>query len=107
MFIVHILTKNIPSLVETRPQSKCEKERAAVENGPLLLGQFTPQCEKDGSYSKVQCHNSTGYCWCVDGDGNKLVETEVRFKRPNCSEGEIYQPNYHHHRQQSLLTFTS
>ena len=63
--------------VEARPKSKCEKERDAVTNGPLLVGAFTPQCESDGSYSAVQCHGSTGYCWCVDGEGNKLVETEI------------------------------
>ena len=73
---------------EARPKSKCEKERDAVTNGPLLVGAFTPQCESDGSYSAVQCHGSTGYCWCVDGEGNKLVETEIRFDRPNCTKGK-------------------
>ena len=73
-----------------RPKTKCEKEKAARENGPLLIGGFIPQCEEDGSYSEVQCHGSTGYCWCVDGEGNKRLETEVGPGfRPNCTEGKI------------------
>ena len=75
-----------------RPKTKCEKKRTASENGPLLIGAFIPQCEEDGSYSEVQCHGSTGYCWCVDGEGNKRLETEVRpGLRPNCTKGKIPQ----------------
>ena len=80
---------------EARPKSKCEKERDAVTNGSLLVGAFTPQCEDDGSYSAVQCHGSTGYCWCVDGEGNKLVETEIKFDTPNCTKGETCTIMYH------------
>ena len=88
--------------VEARPKSKCEKERDAVTNGPLLVGAFTPQCESDGSYSAVQCHGSTGYCWCVDGEGNKLIETEIRFDRPNCTKGEMCTIMYHPIRQHTI-----
>ena len=87
-----ILQHNVPFsklLVVAKPKSKCEKERDAATNGPPLVGAFTPQCESDGSYSSVQCHSSTGYCWCVDGEGNKLIETELRFERPNCAGGKI------------------
>jgi hypothetical protein len=82
--------KLFPYSLEIRPKTKCENERDARENGPLLVGAFTPQCEADGSYSSRQCHGSTGYCWCVDGEGNKLEETEVGpGQRLNCSAGEI------------------
>ena len=48
---------------------------------------FVPQCEEDGSYNKTQCHASTGYCWCVDEQGTKLEETEIRFSIPDCDKG--------------------
>ena len=56
----------------------------------MLVGVYIPQCEEDGSYSSKQCHGSTGYCWCVDGEGNKLVGTQAEpGQKLNCSGGEI------------------
>ena len=52
-----------------------------------LLGAFIPQCHEDGAYKEVQCHGSTGYCWCVDESGKKREETQVRFKQPKCGKG--------------------
>ncbi|XP_046859506.1 neurogenic locus Notch protein-like isoform X3 [Xenia sp. Carnegie-2017] len=75
-----------------KAKSKCEKERDAKSNGTLLIGSFVPQCEEDGSYSDVQCHPSTGYCWCVDGEGEKIVGTETRAEEMNCSEGTQSNP---------------
>ncbi|XP_054720321.1 U24-ctenitoxin-Pn1a-like isoform X2 [Uloborus diversus] len=37
-----------------------------------LIGNYHPQCEEDGTYSRTQCHGSVGYCWCVDEHGNKV-----------------------------------
>ena len=72
-------------LIGSRKKSKCELERDSV---PLLqVGAFIPTCEEDGSYSKTQCHESTGHCWCVDEQGTKLKETEVIFGRPDCDKG--------------------
>lgn len=69
----------------SRPKSKCEVERDSVSQ--FLIGAFIPKCEKDGSYSKIQCHGSTGSCWCVDEQGRKLEETETRFSEPDCDKG--------------------
>ncbi|XP_046859521.1 serine protease inhibitor Kazal-type 5-like isoform X17 [Xenia sp. Carnegie-2017] len=77
---------------EAKAKSKCEKERDAKSNGTLLIGSFVPQCEEDGSYSDVQCHPSTGYCWCVDGEGEKIVGTETRAEEMNCSEATQSNP---------------
>ena len=81
--------------IEKKDKSECEKERQSVfESFPIihgkrrpLLGAFMPQCNEDGTYKEVQCHGSTGYCWCVDEDGTKRQETEVRFKQPTCKKG--------------------
>ena len=54
-----------------------------------LIGAFMPECETDGSFKEVQCHGSTGYCWCVDKEGNKREETEIRFKKPDCKPSKI------------------
>lgn len=64
--------------------SKCEKTRLeALAKGPLL-GQFIPHCKEDGSFEPAQCWASTGYCWCVDENGEKRDGTTVRFEQPNC-----------------------
>ncbi|EDO40372.1 predicted protein, partial [Nematostella vectensis] len=47
-------------------------------------GVNVPRCESDGSFSSVQCNELTGYCWCVDRQGNPVFGTEVRGQ-PDCS----------------------
>ena len=32
----------------------------------FLSGAPVPECEDDGSFKLLQCHVSTGYCWCVN-----------------------------------------
>lgn len=46
---------------------------------------FSPECNQDESFKPVQCHKSTGYCWCVDKRGNEIWGTRISGK-PNCSE---------------------
>ncbi|RWS18678.1 HLA class II histocompatibility antigen gamma chain-like isoform X2, partial [Leptotrombidium deliense] len=38
------------------------------------FGAFEPKCEDDGSYKKLQCHGSTGACWCSHPNGDKKTE---------------------------------
>ncbi|OQV16788.1 hypothetical protein BV898_09144 [Hypsibius exemplaris] len=39
------------------------------------VGQYEEQRDpRDGSLLPLQCHGSTGYCWCVDADGVPLTE---------------------------------
>ncbi len=49
-----------------------------------LIGAFRPSCAEDGSFSEVQCHGSTGYCWCVDVESGQPVSDGVRG-RPSCA----------------------
>ena len=46
-----------------------------------------PQCAKDGFYEQVQCHFSTGHCWCVDKEnGREIVGTKKRaYQKFECS----------------------
>jgi hypothetical protein len=69
--------------------SECELKRADAFSSKYIglqpVGRFTPQCEKDGNYSRIQCWASTGYCWCVDQKtGVEQELTSVRGK-PNCA----------------------
>ena len=50
-------------------------KRLAILKNPVLIGQFVPQCDKDGNYNARQCSGSTGSCWCVD----KLTGQEVEY----------------------------
>ena len=49
----------------------------AVANATGLVGEFIPQCEDDGSFSPMQCWGSTGYCWCVDENGEEIAGTSL------------------------------
>jgi len=49
-----------------------------------MVGAFLPSCKLNGDYEEVQCHGSTGFCWCVDKLGNELPGTRTR-EEPNCT----------------------
>ena len=70
------------------PDTKCQKHyRSALEKSGLpVIGVFIPKCTENGSYAEVQCHPSTGYCWCSTKDGDKIPGTSKRGKR-DCDEG--------------------
>jgi hypothetical protein len=49
------------------------------------FGAYKPQCrEEDQEFNPLQCHGSTGYCWCVDRNGAELENTRVFGERPTC-----------------------
>jgi nidogen (entactin) len=55
---------------------KCKREKADAMM-TKRVGHFIPQCEDSGHYTKMQCHGSTGYCWCVDREtGEEKSETK-------------------------------
>ncbi|XP_028422218.1 SPARC-related modular calcium-binding protein 1 isoform X2 [Perca flavescens] len=46
---------------------------------------FIPDCGPGGLYKPVQCHQSTGYCWCVLVDtGRPIPGTSTRYQTPEC-----------------------
>jgi len=73
---------------------ECEKMTPcllSVFNSQSAPGEFTPSCEDDGSFSRMQCHASTGHCWCVDHKGSELADTRVRGD-PDCDNIDIPPP---------------
>lgn len=60
-------------------KTKCQREQEQIlalgPRGPRPISQFIPQCDIYGNYLPTQCHPSTGYCWCVDRDGNEMDGT--------------------------------
>ncbi|KAE8737329.1 hypothetical protein FOCC_FOCC017209 [Frankliniella occidentalis] len=46
---------------------------------------FLPQCQGDGSFSPLQCHEESGYCWCVTPQGRQVPHTALKGRRPNCT----------------------
>ncbi|XP_054166762.1 proteoglycan Cow-like [Oppia nitens] len=48
-----------------------------------LLGAYTPQCDIQGFYKPMQCHSSSGMCWCVDKNGVEFTNTRRRGL-PDC-----------------------
>lgn len=63
--------------------TKCQKEYLEATSGPALIGRFIPKCSVDGWYAPMQCHGSTGFCWCVAKDGKEIPNTRIRG-RPKC-----------------------
>ncbi len=75
----HVCTQGIP------PTPLCAVVRDQVMNSSLI-GAYVPQCEENGTFSSVQCHASTGYCWCVATETGEPVTGMLRFQMPQCSK---------------------
>uniref|UniRef100_A0A3Q3MRD4 SPARC related modular calcium binding 2 n=1 Tax=Mastacembelus armatus TaxID=205130 RepID=A0A3Q3MRD4_9TELE len=66
--------------------SRCVAEKKYTEQQAkkLFPQVFVPVCNPDGTYSEVQCHSYTGYCWCVTPDGRPISGSAVANKKPRC-----------------------
>ncbi|XP_008581759.1 PREDICTED: SPARC-related modular calcium-binding protein 2-like, partial [Galeopterus variegatus] len=66
--------------------SRCVAERKYTQEQARKEFQqvFIPECNEDGTYSQVQCHSFTGYCWCVAPNGRPISGTAVAHKTPRC-----------------------
>jgi hypothetical protein len=51
---------------------KCPRARHEAQRPDGFVGNYVPQCEDDGVYTKRQSHGSTGYSWCVDEEGVQI-----------------------------------
>lgn len=63
--------------------SRCIAEKKYTEQ-QAKKQVFVPVCNPDGTYSEVQCHSYTGYCWCVTPNGRPISGSSVVNKKPRC-----------------------
>ncbi|XP_068612657.1 nidogen-2 [Brachionichthys hirsutus] len=91
-----------------RPKTHCEHHRDGVQtagpDGQPIVGAYAPQCDADGQYTPLQCHGSTGHCWCVDGRGQERAGSRTSPGAPptDCDKpDEPERPKTHceHHRE--------
>uniref|UniRef100_A0A8C2PQ76 Thyroglobulin type-1 domain-containing protein n=1 Tax=Cyprinus carpio TaxID=7962 RepID=A0A8C2PQ76_CYPCA len=69
-------------------RSKCQLARSQALQASTRSDSFAvfiPECKADGTYTEVQCHNQTGYCWCSSPDGIPVSGSSVLHLRPNCT----------------------
>ncbi|XP_060790722.1 SPARC-related modular calcium-binding protein 1 isoform X2 [Neoarius graeffei] len=81
--------KNNTSSRKPEKVPSCDQERQSAldeaRQNPRE-GIFVPDCGPLGLYKPVQCHQSTGYCWCVLTDtGRPIPGTSARYKKPECA----------------------
>lgn len=68
-------------------ETKCQEERRTAKFELLQRpGQdiYIPECKADGSFMETQCHNGTGYCWCVSSDGKPIPGSSVEGHNTDC-----------------------
>ncbi|KAF5901726.1 nidogen-2 isoform X1, partial [Clarias magur] len=90
-----------------RPKTQCEHHRDSVQSpmeGLPLIGAYVPQCDEEGRYRSQQCHDSTGYCWCVDSRGQERAGTRTQPGTPpaNCDAPERPKSQCEQHRDRVL-----
>ncbi|XP_061112945.1 nidogen-2 [Conger conger] len=72
-----------------RPKTQCEQHRDRLQGAPQPApGDFVPQCDEEGHYRPLQCHGSSGHCWCVDTRGQERAGTRTPPGTPptNCDQ---------------------
>ena len=74
------IIQNPPELFQLDPQSTAAPCTEQLESSGTQLGAFVPQCDGAGQYEPLQCHGSTGYCWCVDTAGARI---SAEFRAPD------------------------
>uniref|UniRef100_A0A8D3E9P5 Nidogen 1 n=1 Tax=Scophthalmus maximus TaxID=52904 RepID=A0A8D3E9P5_SCOMX len=80
-----------------KTKTQCENHRdglqGVIASGPRgprpPVGQYIPACDENGAYEPMQCHGSTGHCWCVDRNGQEISGTRSGpGSRPMCDGGK-------------------
>ncbi|KAF5925874.1 hypothetical protein HPG69_002325 [Diceros bicornis minor] len=56
----------------------CELQQRDAQAQLAHPGQLhVPQCDERGHFLPLQCHGSTGFCWCVDPEGHEVPGTRT------------------------------
>jgi hypothetical protein len=50
-----------------------------------LIGSYRPQCDENGAWRSKQCWASTGACWCVDSEGERISKDTAPGVPLDCS----------------------
>lgn len=79
-------TKVYPHLVGRAPCARARKQALGALT-VASVGVYVPQCSPDGGFDRKQCHQSTGYCWCVDETGREMPRSRTRGQ-PTCDTGK-------------------
>ncbi|XP_077147375.1 saxiphilin-like [Ranitomeya variabilis] len=70
-----------PIMAEAYSESEhtpCMRHRQNVLGGnKMKIGAFVPKCDEKGNYAPKQCHGSTGYCWCLNENGEEIEGTRT------------------------------
>uniref|UniRef100_A0A8C9XEE3 Nidogen 1 n=1 Tax=Sander lucioperca TaxID=283035 RepID=A0A8C9XEE3_SANLU len=86
---------------QERTKTQCENHRDSLQGssefgprGPRPpVGQYIPTCDENGAYVPMQCHGSTGHCWCVDRNGREIPGTRSGpGSRPMCIDNGVVPP---------------
>ncbi len=75
------------------------REKWITESNKNLDGNYIPQCTVDGAWKAVQCHGSTGECWCVHKDGSEVEGTRKKGEPAleSCKHRRFHNyENYYH-----------
>nr|XP_030710830.1 nidogen-2 isoform X2 [Globicephala melas] len=59
-----------------RPCERQQHDAQAQRTHPVAQLHI-PQCDEQGHFLPLQCHGSTGFCWCVDPDGQEVPGTRT------------------------------
>ncbi|XP_043998817.1 SPARC-related modular calcium-binding protein 1 isoform X1 [Gambusia affinis] len=71
--------EKVPSCDQERQNALNEAQQSSRES--III----PDCGSGGLYKPVQCHQHTGYCWCVLVDtGRPIPGTSTLYKMPEC-----------------------
>lgn len=66
-------------LLDACGQTKnCQRQRERAK-ASHRFGAFVPQCDGNGQFLAMQCHGSTGQCWCASVIGVKLPGTHNKI----------------------------
>ena len=79
----------LPFITLSFNQDCCEAAEIAEDNCGGL-GCYIPECTEYCEWVPMQCWSSTGYCWCVDQEGNEIEGTSTPSwqGQPDCQEFE-------------------
>ncbi|XP_075387294.1 nidogen-2 isoform X2 [Tenrec ecaudatus] len=70
----------------------CHHQQRYAQAQPAYPGSphHIPQCDDQGNFLPLQCHGSTGFCWCVDPRGHEVpgTRTPPGSTSPHCGAPE-------------------